>query len=325
MNDPKPVITLAELLGESPPSNWGRWGDDDEIGALNHLTSVEVLAGIRSVVTGETFTLGLHMGRIESPGDPMWPGREPLQRRNVLDESSWERHDAPVYPGGLHYADDTVAMYLQGSTHVDALGHTWYDGRLWNGYDARSTVGAMQKASVLPIAERGIVGRAILIDMARHRGKQHLEMGETFSHIDLIEAAQRQGAVIEKRDIILIRTGLMAHWYDLDDPETYYADYREPGLTYSPELVEWFHEMETPALVTDTVSNEATVDPESGVTSPLHLALMRNLGIVMNELAWLEDIAEVCASDGRWSMLYSAGPLKIVQGTGAPVNPVVIR
>jgi len=100
------------------------------------------------------------------PGDPLWPGREGIQRQNELDESTWDGDGAPAFPGGLHYADDTARIFLQGSTQYDALGHVWYDGKLWNGYDARSTIGAMEKASVLPIAEKGIVGRACATDNA---------------------------------------------------------------------------------------------------------------------------------------------------------------
>ena len=94
-------------------------------------------------------------------------------------------------------------MFLQGSTQYDALGHVWYDGQLWNGYDARSTVDAMDKASVLPIAEKGVVGRGVLVDIARHRGKQWLDKGETFDHADLEEAAAAQGVTIEPHDILV--------------------------------------------------------------------------------------------------------------------------
>jgi hypothetical protein len=124
-------------------------------------------------------------------GDPLFPGREGIQRQNVIDESMWTagREDAPDFPGGLHYADDKATIFLQGSTQYDALGHTWYDGKLWNGYDARTTIGGLKKASVLPIAERGIVGRGVLIDMARHRNKDYLDKGETFDHVDLRDSA----------------------------------------------------------------------------------------------------------------------------------------
>jgi kynurenine formamidase len=323
MSDDTP--SMRELLGDDTPSNWGRWGPDDELGCLNYLDAGEVLRGVRHVRSGEVFTLQIQMGRTDSPGDPLWPGREGIKRQNVMDEGTWDGADAPQFPGGLHYADDTALIFLQGSTQYDALGHVWYDGKLWNGYDARSTVDAMDRASVLPIAEKGVVGRGVLIDVARHRGKQWLEKGETFDHTDLEAAAAAQGVEIEPHDVLVVRTGWMRYWYELNDPETFYTDFKEPGLTYSRELVEWFRDKEIPNLVTDTIANEVTTEPGTGVALPLHCALMRNLGVTLTEIAWLDDLADACAADNRWSFLYAAAPLKVVNGTGAPVNPIAIR
>jgi kynurenine formamidase len=316
---------MREVLGEDTPSNWGKWGPDDELGCLNYLGAEEVLRGIQHVRTGDVFTLQVHMGSTTGPGDPLWPGRTGIQRQNVLDEGTWDRDDAPAFPGGLHYADDTATLFLQGSTQYDALGHVWYDGKLWNGYDARSTVGRMEKASVLPIAEKGVVGRGVLIDMARHRGKRWLDKGETFDHTDLEAAAAAQGVTIEPHDVLCVRTGWMTYWYQITDRDAFYEGFNEPGLTYSRELLEWFQQREIPNLVTDTIANEVTYEPGSGVALPLHCSLMRNLGVTLTEIAWLDDLADACAGDGRWSFLYVAAPLKVVGGTGAPVNPVAIR
>jgi kynurenine formamidase len=90
-------------------------------------------------------------------------------------------------------------------------------------------------------------------------------------------------------------------------------------------LVEWFQTREVPNLVTDTIANEVTIDPKSGAALPLHCALMRNLGVTLTEIAWLDDLADACAADNRWTFLYVAAPLKVVSGTGAPVNPIAIR
>ncbi|NUR91844.1 MAG: cyclase family protein [Nonomuraea sp.] len=324
MTEAKPVPSMGELLGADAPTNWGKWGPDDEVGCLNYLDAAQALRGVREVSSGEVFTLQIQMGYPKPPGDPLWPGRKPAKRRNVLDEGYWERGEGPEFPGGLHYADDVAEIFTQGSTQYDALGHVWYDGKLWNGYDAGVTVDAMEKASVLPIAEKGVVGRGVLLDVARHRGKEHLAKGETFDHEDLEEVAKAQGVRIEPRDILLIRTGFIPYWYTTT-PEEFYDGFCEPGLTYSRELVEWFQRMEIPNLVTDTIANEVTYEPESGVALPLHCALMRNLGVVLTEMTWLDDLATACAADGRWSFLYTAAPLKLVNGTGAPVNPVVIR
>jgi kynurenine formamidase len=313
---------MAELLGSDAPTNWGRWGPDDEVGALNYLDASQVMRGMREVRKGQVFTLQVQMGH--EKGDPVWPGRSGIQRETFLDESSWDAEDAPQFPGGLHYADDKASLFLQGSTQYDALGHVWYDGQIWNGFDARSTVGGLDKASVLPIAERGVVGRGVLVDMALHRGKEHLDKGETFDHNDLEAAAKAQGVEIQPRDILLIRTGFITSWYSTT-PEEFYEGFNEPGLTYSRELVEWFQRMEIPNLVTDTIANEVTYEPRTGVALPLHCALMRNLGIALTEITALDELAASCAEDGQWSFLYVAAPLKVVKGTGSPVNPVVIK
>ncbi|MCW2705981.1 MAG: hypothetical protein JWQ37_3976 [Blastococcus sp.] len=311
---------MTEVLADAP-TNWGKWGEDDEVGALNYLTADEVMRGIRHIQKGEVFTLQRLIG--DPKGDPVWPGRTPAERTQVLDESSWDTDGAPQFPGGLHYADDKINAYLQGSTQYDALGHLWYDGKIWNGYDARTTVGGLSKASVVPIAERGVVGRGILLDIARWRGKNSLDKGETFTHEDLMACAKAQGTEIQKRDILIIRTNFLQLFHDQGD--AFYEGFNEPGLVYSPELVRWFQDMEIPNLATDTIANEVTTDPNNGVALPLHCALMRNLGVALTEICDLEKLAASCADDGQYTFFYAAAPLKVSLAAGSPVNPLVIK
>src|SRR5664279_1712283 len=200
------VPDLTELLKDSP-SNWGKWGADDEVGGLNYLGPEPVVAAAGLIRLGKVCTLQRLMG--DPKGDPVWPGRTPAERTQIMDESTWDADDAPACPGGLHYADDKINAFLQGSTQYDALGHVWFGGQMWNGYDARSTVGGMDKASVEPIAQRGVVGRAVLLDMARFRGKGNLDTAETCTHEDLLACAEKQGVELRKRDIILIRTNYL--------------------------------------------------------------------------------------------------------------------
>lgn len=316
--------SMAELLGQDTPTNWGKWGPDDQVGCLNYLDASQVLRGVSSVKAGQVFTLQCPMGLPH--GDPVFPGRAGIQREMVWDQDAFAPGGVgPVFPGGLRASDDKATMFLQGSSQYDALGHAWYDDRIWNDVDAATTNGGgMSWASIMPIAEHGIVGHGVLIDMARHRGKDWLDKGETFTHRDLEEAAAAQGTSIGNRDVLLIRTGWLKYFYAVSNEE-FYEGFVEPGLTYSRELVEWFQSKEIPNLVTDTIANEVTHDPESGVTLPLHAALLRNLGLSMAEIIWLDDLADACAADNRWEFLYTAAPLKIHEATGAPVNPVVIR
>ena len=316
--------SMAELLGEDTPKNWGKWGTDDQVGSLNYLDAAQVLRGVSSVRNGEVFTLQCPMGHPH--GDPVFPGREGIRREMVWDQDAFAPGGVgPQFPGGIRASDDKATMFLQGSSQYDALGHAWYDDTLWNGADASTTNGGgMSWASIMPIADRGVVGRGVLIDMARHRGKEWLGKGETFTHTELEEAAAAQGTTIESRDIICIRTGWLKYFY-ATPKEEFYADFVEPGLTYSRELVDWFQSKEIPNLVTDTIANEVTYDPASGVALPLHACLLRNLGVSLAEIIWLDDLADACAADNRWDFLYTAAPLKIWEATGSPVNPVAVR
>ncbi len=313
--------SISHLL-EGSPQNWGKWGPDDEVGSLNYLTPEVILASVGAITSGKTFTLQVKMANPE--GDPVWPGRSGAVRINVMDEGHFIAGKGVETAGGAHYADDYMTCFLQGSTQYDALGHVWFDEQIWNGYDAKTTIGGLAKASVCPIAEKGVVGRGILLDIARWRGKDVLDVAETFTHEDLMACAAAQGTEIRPRDILVIRTGWIGKFYKVSR-EDFYGNFVEPGLTYSPELVTWFQQMEIPNIVTDTIANEVTVDPVSGCVLPLHNALMRNLGVTLTEIAWLDDLAADCADDGQYTFLYVAAPLKIVNGTGAPVNPVVIK
>ena len=135
--------------------------------------------------------------------------------------------------------------------------------------------------------------------------------------------AAAQGITIGKRDILIIRTNYLKLFFA--DSEAFFANFCEPGLVYCPELVEWFQEMEIPNLVTDTIANEVTFDPTTGVALVLHNALMRNLGVTLTEIADLEALADDCAEDKQYAFLYAAAPLKVAKGSGSPVNPIVIK
>lgn len=315
--------TLSELV-EHLPTNWGRWGADDDLGCLNFLGPAEVLRGAAEVREGAVFTLGAPI--TDPRGDPAFPGlgRSGPTRTNSQDFADYQSGKAQMLPGGLEFSDDQIALGTHSGTHFDGLGHTWIDGKAWNGYDASVTVGSMQRASVLPLAEHGIVGRGVLLDIARLRGKPYLDRGEPFTHDDLLAAAAAQGTTIEKHDVLLVRTGALGSFYELGAATYLSTPFLEAGLAFSAELIRWYHELELPVFATDTIGNEYTDWEKTGYVGPLHAALMRNLGVLFAEILWLDDLAAACAARGRWSFFFTAAPLKIVGGTAALVNPVAI-
>lgn len=312
---------LSGVLAGSP-KNWGRFGPDDEVGGLNFLDAEEVLRAVGAVRSGKQFTLGLRVGA--SGGDPDFPGRMASSHFMVQDKGSYEAGKVDPVEGGVEYAEDSLITSCHGMTHMDGLGHAFLDGEMYNGYDAATTKGGMQQAGILPIAERGVVGRAVLADVARHKGKEHLSMHERVTLEDILGALDTQSTQIQKHDLLIIRTGALKIFYERG-AEEFYGDFAEPGITYEPELVEWFHEMEIPGLGTDTLSNEEPFSSTIDATFPMHIALMRNLGVTFHEGLWLEDWARDCAGDGKYDALYIASPLKITRGTASPVNPIAIK
>ena len=137
---------MADIL-EDAPSNWGKWGDDGEIRALNYLTEDEVLRGVQA-------------GRAE--GGPVWPGRSGADHYMELDKGHFESGKMEMPGGaGLEYADDVIYMFLQGTTQFDALGHVWYDDTLYNGYDAGTTKGGMEHCSIPPVIALDPDGRSV--------------------------------------------------------------------------------------------------------------------------------------------------------------------
>ncbi len=323
MAEQKQVKHVSEVLKDMP-TNWGRWGKDDEIGAINFLTSAEVVRGARAVQSGKTFALGVPVARKE--GDPIYPGRGQPTKTMAMDKGFYINECAPLFPGGLEYADDVIFMYVQGTTQYDALGHVWYDDKLYNGYDAKTTIGGLKKCSIKPIAEHGVVGRGVLLDVPRYKGVPHLQANERITLDDLKKTAEKQKVTIEKHDILVIRTGWLSLFYK-NGSDAFFPGktMAEPGIGDEPELIRWFHEMEIPSFSTDTIANEQTVSDRTGVFIPLHGALLRNLGVPFNEICWLEDLADDCAKDGKYDFMFVGAPLKIVGGTGSPVNPLAIK
>lgn len=314
---------IAEILRDAP-TNWGRWGPDDEIGMLNTLDQAEVLRGVASVRSGKVFTLGLPIG--DPRGDLVWPPRTPTKHFVTSDHGLYAAGKKEPAPGaGFEYADDALLIYCHGTTQLDALGHVWYDNTLYNGYDADTTTGGLSRDSIEKVAERGIVGSTVLLDVARYRGVDTLERGAEVTMADLLGAAGRQGITIEKHDMLLVRTGFYLNFVEGGMAQYVGDKVDEPGITYTEEMARWFYEMEIPVYGTDTMGNEQTLSSRTGTTQPVHPYFITRLGMTMLEMAWLEDLAKDCALDGQYRFLMTVGALKIIGGTGSPINPVVVK
>lgn len=315
-----------EKFQKDAPRNWGKWGEGDQVGALNYLTDSEVMRGIEAVKSGRTFTLQIPMTHGKGP---VFPGRVATMHYMAQDESLYSSGKSDALAGGVKFSDDVAFMYLQGTTHVDALAHAWYGDEIYGGESAQSTVHGHAHGDVAALGEKGIVGRGVLLDLGRHMGtgdKHRLAPDTCVGLEDLKATAEAQGVSIEKRDILLLRTGSIPRFYEEEADHPWDA-MTEPGLCYGHDLVDWLSEMEIPAIAADNLAIEKVVQQFEGETLiiPLHGALMRDQGIVLTEIYWLEELADDSAEDGQYSFLFVAAPLKMEEGSGSPVNPVVIK
>jgi kynurenine formamidase len=315
---------LSELL-QDLPSNWDRWGEGDEVGSLNFLDQDQALRSAGAAVQGKVFTLQIPFVHGEGP---VFPGRVPARHFMSQDEGHYQAGKLEPLPGGAKFSDDAMFTYLQGTTHVDALAHAWEGEEVYGGVSAETTVGGHTHAGVGPIARHGIVGRGVLLDVGRHLGPEtgRLAPGTCISLDDLRSTAEAQDVTLETRDILVIRTGSIPRFFE-EAPDQEWDALNEPGLCYSRELVEWVHEMEIPVIAADNLAVELVVQEIEGnnMVIPLHIALMRNLGTVLIEILWLEDLAEDSAEDGQYTFQFIASPLKLDAGSGSPVNPIAVK
>ena len=292
-------------------SNWGRWGADDQIGTLNLVRPEHVVAAAAQVRSGKVFQLSIPVGK---DGPQMGLGG----RVNPVHLMSMAPTD--FEPHGMQVADDWIIMPLQSGTQWDALAHVGYDDKLYNGYDARE-VGSRSGAKQLAVdaySDR-IVGRGVLLDIARLRGVPWLEPGTAITPADLEEAERAQGVTVAEGDFLLVRTGWRVRLLE-QGRDGWMSS--EPGLGI--DCARWLHTRGVAAVGSDNWAIEV-IPSETGDMLPLHCVLIRDMGMPLAEILDLEALAVDCAGDGVWSFLFVAPPLHISNAVGSPVTPIAVK
>jgi kynurenine formamidase len=305
-----PRLTLSEFneLFQAV-SNWGRWGPDDQRGALNYLTGERVVAAAALIRTGRTISLSLplntHAG-IENP--------EPADHHMTM------LGDAGAAPGGVQFAKDYIGIdyHNDSHTHIDAFCHVAFDGRLYNGVPSDSITADGGTAGTIQAARHGLIGRGVLLDVPRLRGVPWLEPGENIFRDDLEVAEREQGVTVGEGDILLVRTGHPRRLRELGAWDTAHA---KAGL--HPNTAPFLHERAVSVLGCDGNSDTAPNATE-GVDFPMHVLALTAMGVPLLDYLQLDDVAAACASSGRWEFFFAAAPLRIVGGTGSPLNPIAV-
>lgn len=295
--------------------NWGRWGDEDEIGTLNFVDGETIRAGRDQILRGDVFALAIDFGA----SGPQTTGQG--RRFNPVHWMLQSGCDCTAENNPHGYADDVVEMCVHGATHWDGLGHNFYAGRMWNGYDMRLVGATGARRNGIGAVRDRLAGRAVLIDMARHHGVDALEPGHAIHAAELDACLEAQRVRVERGDLVLVRTGQLGHC--LRQGWGRYAGGDAPGLALDTAV--WLRDRSVAALATDTWGAEVRPNEVSGIVQPWHKLVIPNLGLTVGEMFNLERLAAACAEDGRYSFFLSAPPLPIEGGTGSPVNPLAIR
>jgi kynurenine formamidase len=311
------------LRGKSAPrepNNWSRWGPLDERGTANFIDPEMVARAATLITSGHVISCAVPL---DFATVPVPPDRPPPIHYFAFSGVDFLVEDEPGAPvPAFHGADDYVTMALQTGTHWDGLAHAHHEDSLYNGYwigNTSSYAGA-RRCSIDRICP-GIVGRGVLLDLPRHAGAERLMPGHVISLQELTAAAAAQNVTVGRGDILLLRTGHLSWYYSLPDKDEFWRS-GAPGI--GAEVIAWLHETEVSALASDTAAVEV-VPSETGELHPLHSRLIRDLGLTIGELWWLDELAAACANDGRYAFFLSAPPLRIRGGAGSPVNPLAIK
>jgi kynurenine formamidase len=304
--------------GAPPDSNWGVFGDDDEVGCVNFLTPEGVVEAATLVRKGRVF-------RLDTPlnyASPPLFDREPVKHTKKSFESY-----------GLLGFDDLLDQYnTQEGSQWDGLGHVGNQRAqaFYNGVtDAQ--IKSSNKLGIHNWADR-FVGRGVLVDACRYRTNAGRPINpletETYTLDDLKDALEAQKSSLKPGSILLVRTGWMGA-YLAASPEAKKAmaplnALKACGVDASHELVGWLWDSRVAAIGTDCPA----VEPwpwDFKDDGALHYRTLSLLGLPLGEQFVLDPLAADCADDGRYEFMLVSVPLHLRGGIASPPNAVAIK
>ena len=322
-------------------SNWGDFGDDDELGRLNLIGPDQVRAGIATVTEGRTLCLSLPL---DLPGgNVLNPRRHPPKLAPTeLDGTQYVNFPLANLDPDLRdvISDDRVILYTQYSTQWDSLAHVGAlfdadgDGTpekvYYNGHRADRDVRApdgpngqssARRLGIENMATHGVQGRAVLVDLAAVFGT-----GRTLVGLDrLQQALSETDARVEKGDMLVLRTGFAERIMEMcGTPDAAELDKTGAVLDgHDPDLLQWITDSGVSAICADNYAVE-TPDPPAGATLklPLHHHCLFKLGLPLAELWYLGELAPALDALGRRDFLLTAPPLRLTGALGSPVTPI---
>jgi kynurenine formamidase len=326
--------TYRDLLAraDAPPgSSWGVFGEGDQLGMLNLVGPEQTVAATRLVQDGRVFDLDYPLNTFV----PSIAGTRPAT----------EHH---VFANNPNHRDDWLdAFYLQSTSQIDGLRHMRHPEYGFYGGVADDRIGeGTPDLGIQLVAEHGIATRGVLLDMPRYLASTGRTLDVTtnqpISVAELRGAADWAHVELREGDVLLMRTGWAGDYLALSPEQQDHRrrNWGSPGIEQSVEMLEFLWDTGVAMLASDNAGVEAfPVDPDSGFVDPyeslpergpthngmLHRPLIALLGLFLGELWRLDELADACATDGRYEFLLTAKPLAVTGGVGSPPNAMAIR
>lgn len=294
--------------------SWDYFGPGDELGTLNWVTDDVVRASVSEVVTGERFGVTLMSNAI----DPPLYGRSPITHTLIeSDRNTWD--------------DKFDNFYAQSSSQWDGLRHVRAREFGFFGAVTGSPPDIGDQLGIHAWAREGIVTRGVLLDIDRHLRQTEPDydamVTRGVSGSFLHEVAEAQGVEIRRGDILCLRFGWVTRYRALSvERRVQYSTLSTPpyaGLAADEEMASALWNMAIAGVVCDNPAAE--ISPGDPAVGSLHRRLIPMLGMAVGELWDLDELAERCAAESRWSFLVASVPLNVPGAVGSPANAVVIR
>jgi kynurenine formamidase len=293
-------------------SNWGKWGKDDQRGALNFITDAKRAAAARLVQTGEIVSLELPLATTVATDNP-----DPVTHLMIQAGSDVPRE---AMAGVADYF--AISPHGFATTHLDALCHVFWRGKMYNGFDAGEVGSHGARKCSIEVARQGIVSRGVLLDIPKIKGVEWIEPGQHIFPDDLDAAEKDHGVRVEEGDVLLIRTGRTKRraakggW---EPPRGPLPDM--PGLDVS--CLPWIHERKIAILGSDGVS-DVIPSGYDDIMLPIHIGTLVVMGIHLIDNADLEALVQQCARLGSYEFQLAVAPLFLKRGTASPINPIAV-
>ena len=286
-------------------SNWGRWGEDDELGTLNTITPEKRTAAAKLVTAGVTVSMALELNKI----------------KDDLNQNPFEHTLTTSEFAGHQVAGDAYAVDYHGfaHSHMDGLPHFAHKGYFYNGvpYSAAKPDGA-ERLGIHNAGVHGVFTRGVLIDMPRFLGQEWMEPGHAITVADLKAWEKATGVTVTAGDVLLIRTG---RWAKIAAKGQW--NFLEKAAGSHASIAPWLKDRNVAVIGSDGVSDVMPSGVE-GLVNPLHELVLVALGMPILDNLDLEAVAAEAARQDRATFLFVGAPLRVKGGTGSPLNPLAV-